>query len=68
MRTVAEIKADLHELRIKKMGLRSEMALAQGKRQKAVEWQQLQARLIAQRSQEQIARMEAAIGKAVGEA
>ena len=61
MRTVAEIQDDLHELQIKKMGLRSEMALAQGKRQKAVEWQQLQARLIAQRSPEQIARMEAAI-------
>lgn len=68
MRTRAEIQDDLHELRIKKMGLRSELALSQGKRAKAVEWLQLQKRLIAQRSPEQIARMEAAIGKAVGEA
>ena len=68
MRTRAEIQDDLHELRIKKMGLRSELALSQGKLAKAVEWLQLQKRLIAQRSPEQIARMEAAIGKAVGEA
>lgn len=34
----------------------------------ARKWEQEQRRLIAQRSPEQIARMEAAIGKAVGEA
>ena len=71
MRTAAEIRADLHELRIKKMGLRSELALTQGNRAKAMEWLQLQKRLIAQRSPEQVARMQelerlqAAIDKAV---
>ena len=65
MRTVAEIQDDLRELQIKKMGLRSELALSQGKRAKAVEWMQLQKRLIAQRSPEQIARMEAAIERAI---
>ena len=65
MRTVAEIKADLHELRIKREGLLMEWAVLDGS-QILADWHRKEMeRLIAQRSPEQIARMEAAIERAI---
>ena len=65
MRTVAEIKADLHELRIKREGLLMEWAVLDGS-QILADWHRKEMeRLIAQRSPEQIARMEAAIEQAI---
>ncbi len=68
MRTVAEIQDDLRELRIKREGLLMEWAVLDGY-QMLANWHRREIeRLIAERSPEQIARMEAAIGKTVGEA
>ena len=68
MRTVAEIRDDLHELRIKREGLLLEWAVLDGYQMLANWHRKEMERLIAQRSPEQVARMEAAIDKAVGEA
>ena len=66
MRTVAEIKADLHELRIKREGLLMEWAVLDGC-QMLANWHRKEIeRLIAERSPEQVARMEAAIDRALG--
>ena len=61
MRTVAEIRDDLHELRIKREGLLLEWAVLDGYQMLANWHRKEMERLIAQRSPEQIARMEAAI-------
>ena len=60
MRTVAEIQDDLRELRIKREGLLMEWAVLDGY-QMLANWHRIEIeRLIAERSPEQIARMEAA--------
>ena len=61
MRTVAEIRDDLHELRIKREGLLLEWAVLDGYQMLANWHRKEMERLIAQRSPEQVARMEAAI-------
>ena len=68
MRTVAEIQDDLRELRIKRDGLLMEWAVLDGYQMLANWHRREMERLIAERSPEQIARMEAAIDKTVGEA
>ena len=65
MRTVAEIQDDLHELRIKMEGLLMEWAVLDGYQMLANWHRKEMERLIAQRSPEQIARMEAAIERAI---
>lgn len=63
-----ELESAFLELVIKSAAFRMNREMEAGNKPAARKWEQEQRRLIAQRSPEQIARMEAAIGKAVGEA
>ena len=65
MRTEAEIRDELHELLIKRAALLMEWAMLDGFLALAKSHRMEMESLIAQRSPEQVARMQAAIDKAV---
>ena len=65
MRTEAEIRDELHELRIKRAGLLVELSILNGIPKRIHHHLKEMVRLIAERSPEQEARMQAAIDKAV---
>lgn len=66
MRTEAVIKDELHELKIKEAALLLEWAVLDGCSALVNFRRREMERLIAQRSPEQVARMDAAIDKALG--
>lgn len=65
MRTAAVVKDEIHELEIKMASLELELAVIQGYGATASYWKERQKHLIAQRSPAQVARMEAALDRAL---